>query len=165
MSLQALTDWLKADPKRARDVMWQNKSYVFFRELQGAEAAAPLGVLDVPLTTGRSLAVDAGVHALGLPIFVSAPTLTHAGGTGGFHRLMVAQDVGSAIRGPERGDLYLRLGRCSRQACRRDQAPRHFSRPVARHAGDGRLEAYADRTCDQGDGQHSRGTCEAPRAP
>ena len=61
--------------------------------------------------------VDASVHAIGTPIFVDAPKLTHAGpgggsqtGEKGFSRLMIAQDVGSAIRGPERGDLYFGSG-------------------------------------------------------
>ena len=56
--------------------MHQNASYVFFRELQGPEAEHVLGVLEIPLTPGRSLAVDASVHALGTPIYVTAPTLT-----------------------------------------------------------------------------------------
>ena len=90
--------------------MWKNKSFVFFRELKGKEAEGALGVLHIPLTPGRSLAVDAGVHAIGMPIYVSSPTLTHATKAGGFHRLMVAQDVGSAIKGPERGDLYFGSG-------------------------------------------------------
>ncbi len=90
--------------------MRQNRSYVFFRELSGTEAAGPIGALDIPLTQGRSLAVDAGIHALGLPVHVSAPTLTHATKTGGFHRLMIAHDVGSAIKGPERGDIYFGSG-------------------------------------------------------
>ena len=110
MSLRALGEWLKADSERGRSVMWQNKSYVFFRELKGKEAGSALGVLHIPLTTGRSLAVDAGVHAIGTPVYVSAPTLTHATKSGGFHRLMVAQDVGSAIKGPERGDIYFGTG-------------------------------------------------------
>ncbi len=110
MSLAALGDWLKADPERGRRVMWQNKSYVFFRELKGKESEGALGVLHIPLTTGRSLAVDAGVHAIGTPVYVSAPTLMHASKTGGYHRLMVAQDVGSAIKGPERGDIYFGTG-------------------------------------------------------
>ncbi len=109
MSLEALGKWLKADPERGRKVMWQNKSYVFFRELKG-DAKTALGVHSIPLTPGRSLAVDAGVHALGLPIFVSAPTLDHVLSPGGFHRLMFAHDVGSAIRGPERGDIYFGSG-------------------------------------------------------
>ena len=112
MSLDALGDWLRANPEIGRQVMWQNRSYVFFRELSAAEAAGPLGALDIPLTEGRSLAVDTAYHALGLPVFVTAPTLEHAAGTGkfGFRRLMIAQDVGSAIKGPERGDIYFGSG-------------------------------------------------------
>jgi membrane-bound lytic murein transglycosylase A len=110
MSLDALKVWLKADPDRGRDVMRQNKSYVFFRELRGEEAESPLGTQDIPLSDGRSLAVDTLFHAIGTPVFVSAPTLTHATPSGGFARLMIAQDVGSAIRGPERGDIYFGSG-------------------------------------------------------
>ncbi len=110
MSLQSLAVWLKGDRRRGEAVMQHNASYVFFRELMGEQAAAPLGVLDVPLTAGRSMAVDVAHHALGLPIYVTAPALTHAGDKAGFHRLMIAQDVGSAIRGPERGDLFFGSG-------------------------------------------------------
>ncbi len=110
MTLDALGQWLRADPKRGRDAMWQNKSYVFFRELQGSNDSGAIGALDIPLTAGRSLAVDPAYHTLGLPIHVSAPTLTHATKSGGFHRLMIAQDVGSAIKGPERGDIYFGSG-------------------------------------------------------
>src|SRR5581483_2321364 len=102
--------WLKADPERARQVMWQNASYVFFRELTGEEAKAPRGAMNAPLTPGRSLAVDPGYHALGLPIFVSGVGMTHLNKAGVFNRLMVAQDVGSAIKGPERGDIYFGSG-------------------------------------------------------
>ncbi|MDO9382254.1 MAG: MltA domain-containing protein [Hyphomicrobiaceae bacterium] len=110
MTLDALKDWLRANPELATGVLQQNKSFVFFRELMGDEAGSPVGVEEIPLTPGRSLAVDTGFHAIGSPVYVVAPTLTHATGAGGFHRLMVAQDVGSAIRGPERGDLYFGTG-------------------------------------------------------
>ena len=110
MSLEALAVWLKADRERGNQVMWQNASYVFFRELKGEEAGAPLGALNVPLTSGRSLAVDPRYHALGAPIYVSAPTMTHVPGSKQFHRLMIGQDVGSAIKGPERGDIYFGSG-------------------------------------------------------
>lgn len=110
MSLNSLKDWLRAHPDRTRDVLWQNKSYVFFREL-AADEPGPLGVFDIPLTPGRSLAVDTAHHAIGTPVYVSSASLTHAGGNGGgFHKLMIAQDVGSAIRGPERGDIYFGSG-------------------------------------------------------
>jgi len=111
VSLKGLERYLKADPERGRQAMWQNASYVFFRELAGAKAEAPMGVLEIPLSAGRSLAVDTTYHAIGLPIFVSAPELKHlAPGSEGFHRLMIAQDVGSAIKGPERGDIYVGSG-------------------------------------------------------
>jgi membrane-bound lytic murein transglycosylase A len=111
MSLDALKVWLKADADRGRKVMWQNASFVFFREIEGSDADSPLGVLEIPLSTGRSLAVDTNFHTIGTPIYVSSPTLTHAPGQpAGLRRLMIAQDVGSAIRGPERGDVYFGSG-------------------------------------------------------
>lgn len=110
MSLKSLSAWLKADRARAEPIMWKNESYVFFRELKGAEADSAMGVLNIPLQAGRSLAVDTGFHSIGTPIFVSAPTLTHPAKGDGFHRLMIAQDVGSAIKGPERGDIYFGSG-------------------------------------------------------
>ncbi len=110
MSLKALANWLKDDRARAAPVMWKNQSYVFFRELKGTEAEGAMGALSISLQTGRSLAVDTGFHALGTPIFVVAPTLTHAGKQDGFNRLMIAHDVGSAIKGPERGDIFFGSG-------------------------------------------------------
>ena len=71
--------------------------------------AGPIGAEGVALTPGRSLAVDASYHALGTPIFVAAPKLSDEEGRP-FQRLMIAQDVGSAIRGPERGDIFFGSG-------------------------------------------------------
>ncbi len=104
-SLGRLLEWLRADPQRGRRLMWENKSYPFFRIRDGAADASPTGALGAPLTPGRSLAVDPRYHRLGLPIWVSAPDLTDMSGDG-FTRLMIAQDTGSAIRGPVRGDVY-----------------------------------------------------------
>ncbi len=88
--------------------MWQNKSFIFFREI--GDTDGPMGAMSVPLTPGRSLAVDTGFHTLGTPIYLSVPALTHATKGSAFNRLMVAQDVGSAIKGPERGDIYFGSG-------------------------------------------------------
>ncbi|MGQ0455893.1 MAG: murein transglycosylase A [Hyphomicrobium sp.] len=114
MSLKSLSAWLKADRKRAEPVMWANQSYVFFRELKGAEAGGAMGALNIQLQVGRSLAVDTAFHAIGTPIYVSSPSLKHASKSAasqdGFNRLMIAQDVGSAIKGPERGDIYFGSG-------------------------------------------------------
>lgn len=110
MSLDSLKAWLRADRPRGVAAMWQNKSYVFFRELAGEAAGSALGAMEIPLTANRSLAVDTRYHDLGTPVYVVSAALTHAGSADGFHRLMVAQDVGSAIRGPERGDIYFGSG-------------------------------------------------------
>jgi len=110
VTLQILRKWLRADVERGRKVMWRNASFIFFRELHGPDAAGPMGAQKVALTPGRSLAVDTAYHLLGTPVYVSAPELKHATRTGGFHRLMIAQDVGSAIKGPERGDIYFGSG-------------------------------------------------------
>lgn len=110
MSLARLGAWLRADEARGREVMRANASFAFFREMGTNEGGAQ-GALGVPLKTGRSLAVDTAFHALGTPVFVDAPRLTHWGGANKpFRRLMIAQDVGSAIRGPERGDIYFGSG-------------------------------------------------------
>jgi len=109
LTMEGLKSWLRADPVRGRALMHENKSYVFFRELPQAEAGeGPVGAQGVPLTAGRSLAVDAAYHSLGTPIFVMAPDLAVGGAP--LRRLMIAQDVGSAIRGPQRGDIFFGTG-------------------------------------------------------
>jgi len=106
LTMAGVKAWLRADPMRGRALMHENRSYVFFRELAGEEGRdGPLGAQGVALTAGRSLAVDAAYHTLGTPVFVTATGLATPEGQP-FRRLMVAQDVGSAIRGPERGDIF-----------------------------------------------------------
>ena len=99
-SMQAVKAWLRADPARGRALMAENKSYVFFRPLDAEEERnGPLGPHGVALTPGRSLAVDAAIHALGTPIFVAAPGLRASDGRP-FRRLMIAQDVARPFAGP-----------------------------------------------------------------
>jgi len=109
MTLDALKVWLSADAARGSSVMQENRSFVFFREL-AHEDDGPLGALEIPLSPGRSLAVDTAFHAIGTPVFVTAPDLCPWNADESFARLMIAQDVGSAIRGPERGDIYYGSG-------------------------------------------------------
>lgn len=109
LTMPILIDWLQSDAGRARDVMWVNESYIFFRVLDSGAGQA-LGVNRIPLTAGRSLAVDGGVHTVGTPIYVVAPKLPDPAAPRTFQRLMIAQDAGSAIRGAERGDIYYGSG-------------------------------------------------------
>jgi membrane-bound lytic murein transglycosylase A len=103
MSLQVIRAWLKNHPAEADAVMNSDASYVFF-ELQplGDAALGANGAQGVPLTPLASLAVDPRLHGLGTPFFVAGPwPLGH---------LFVAQDIGGAIRGPIRGDVYFGYG-------------------------------------------------------
>ena len=81
-------------------------SYVFFRVIPDGPQG-PIGALGVPLTAGRSLAVDPRTTPLGAPVFV---TTAAPGGTGSIDRLMFAQDTGGAIRGSVRGDFFWGYG-------------------------------------------------------
>lgn len=104
--------WLRANPMRGRTLMQENQSYVFFRELDAEEGReGPLGAEGVVLTPGRSLAVDTAYTPLGTPVFVMAPGLETPDSP--FQRLMIAQDVGSAIRGDQRGDIFWGTGEAS----------------------------------------------------
>lgn len=110
IDMSTLKAWLRADPDRAKALMRLNQSYIFFSVLPGGEAArGPHGAEGVPLTPGRSLAVDPTYIPLGTPVFVTAPDLAGDDGRP-FRRLMIAQDVGSAIRGPQRGDIFFGTG-------------------------------------------------------
>ena len=111
MTLERLMGWLNDNPEPARALMRQNRSYIFFREAaELAEAQGPIGGAGIPLTPGRSLAVDRTIWPYGLPVFIDG-TLPHAlDRTEPLRRLMVAQDTGSAIVGPARGDFFVGSG-------------------------------------------------------
>ena len=111
MSMQKIREWMEANPDGAKDVRRQNRSYVFFRELQLGDKDEAVGAQGIPLTPGRSIAVDKALHVYGTPFFISGelPIESEKSKTP-FHRLMIAQDTGSAIVGPARADLYFGAG-------------------------------------------------------
>jgi membrane-bound lytic murein transglycosylase A len=110
MSMQALRAWLDSNPDKARELMWQNQSYVFFRKLEDTDPSlGPVGAQKLPLTPLRSLAADRSYWALGVPVWVST-RIHNPGSLEPFNRLMVVQDTGSAIRGPQRGDIFFGTG-------------------------------------------------------
>ncbi len=107
IAMQSIRAWLRANPAAARRVMETDASYVFFKEEPiGNPALGAKGAESVALTPGASLAVDPRLHALGVPFFVST-TLPDATP---FQGLFVAQDIGGAIRGPVRGDIFFGFG-------------------------------------------------------
>ncbi len=106
-----LEAWLKAHPEAGRALMRENRSFIFFRETDLAEHEGPLGAAGVPLTAGRSLAVDRSLTTFHTPIWVAAASLPDPDAPARpLRRLMIAQDTGSAIVGPARGDIFFGSG-------------------------------------------------------
>ena len=105
VTMQSIRAWFRANPDRLDEILHQNRSFIFFREAPVQDPAlGPIAAAKVPLQPGRSLAVDRLLHTFGSPVFVSAEALEFEGRP--FRRLMVAQDTGSAIVGPARGDIF-----------------------------------------------------------
>ena len=97
--------WLQANPAKAADLLAVNRRYIFFGEITGE---GPVGAQGVALTPGRSLAVDTRYIPLGLPLWLD--TTMPGENTEPLRRLMLAQDTGSAIKGPVRGDFFWGTG-------------------------------------------------------
>lgn len=111
MSFERIRQWMEANPEEAVQVRRANKAFVFFRVAALADDEEAVGAQGVPLTAGRSIAVDTPLHVLGTPFWIEADLpLNAARETSPFRRLMVAQDTGSAIVGPARADLYFGAG-------------------------------------------------------
>ncbi len=103
ISMASIRTWLASHPDEAAGLMAVNRSYVFFRELEGE---GPVGAQGVPLTPGRSLAVDDAFLAYGVPVWLETTLPDGAP----WQRLMIAQDTGSAIVGAVRGDIFFGAG-------------------------------------------------------
>jgi len=106
-SMQGIKDWGKQNPDKLTDLLNFNASYVFFRELPNT-GNGPLGAQGVPLTAGRSIAVDPRNIPLGAPVFLAT---TWPNSNKPLQRLMVAQDTGGAIRGAVRADFFWGFGK------------------------------------------------------
>jgi len=107
MSMQAIRDFLVANPREAVQIMNHNPRYIFFRQIP----KGPLGALGVPLTPRRSLAVDRALFPSAAPAFISValPQVDQQGAIqkwAPFSGFVLAQDAGSAIAGPGRADLF-----------------------------------------------------------
>ncbi|MBV9561052.1 MAG: MltA domain-containing protein, partial [Bradyrhizobium sp.] len=111
MSMQRIREWMEQNPDGAKDVRRQNRAYVFFRVVPLSDKDEAVGAQGIPLTPGRSIAVDNSLHVYGTPFFITGELpIESAQSRTPFHRLMIAQDTGSAITGPARADLYFGAG-------------------------------------------------------
>ncbi len=108
VSMLTIKHWLWNHPHEVKSILWQNPSYIFFREISGN---GPIGSQGVALTPQRSLAVDPEIIPLGMPVFINttlpSPPLQSPET---FSHLLIAQDSGSAIKGALRGDIFFGSG-------------------------------------------------------
>jgi len=105
-SMQSIKNWARNHLDQLRELLNNNPSYVFFRELP-AGLSGPLGAMGVPLSAERSVAIDPKFIPLGAPVFLST---TQPNSPTPFRRLMLAQDTGGAIKGGVRADLFWGAG-------------------------------------------------------
>ena len=105
LSMQGIVAWLRDNPGEAREIMNLNKSWVFFRVLDGD---GPLGALEVPVRRESSVAADPRFVPLGAPVWLDMERDEADG-------LWIAQDTGGAIKGANRFDTFWGAGDDARE--------------------------------------------------
>lgn len=108
-SWPGISAWIAVNPQRVQEMLWSNPRYVFFKEepLEGMDAQfGPKGAQGVPLTPGRSIAVDRASIPYGTPIWMYSKGIEVE-----YQRLVLAQDTGSAIVGAVRADYFMGWGK------------------------------------------------------
>ena len=126
VSWPAIRAWARQNPKRVDELLWSNPRVVFFREEALPDpTVGPKGAQGVPLTPGRSIAVDAQSVPYGTPVWLDT---TEPLSAVPLRRLVVAQDTGTAITGAVRADYFWGWGEeAEAQAGRMKQALRMWA--------------------------------------
>ncbi len=111
ISMQSIRAYLTEHSEILEEVLNHNPSYVFFRRIENG----PVGNIDVPLTAGRSVALDSRLFPKGALCFVSSerPVVNKRNEITEwteFSRFLLNQDTGGAIKGSGRADLFLGSG-------------------------------------------------------
>ena len=105
VSAQVIKNWVKRNPVDGQELLYHNPSYVFFRRVDDVPAhQGPKGAMNRSVTAQRSIAVDPAYYTLGAPVWIEKDGKTP------IRRLMMAQDTGSAIKGPQRADIFFGTG-------------------------------------------------------
>jgi len=105
VSAQVIKNWVRENPEEGVELLRHNPSYVFFRSVDEVPPdRGPLGAMNRSVTALRSIAVDPAYVPLGAPVWIEKQ------GAEPMHRLMIAQDTGSAIKGAQRADIFFGTG-------------------------------------------------------
>ncbi|MBF9029325.1 murein transglycosylase [Rhodobacterales bacterium HKCCE3408] len=114
VSAQVIRSWVRRNPSAGEELLRHNPSYVFFREVRIDDPNdGPLGAMNRSITALRTIAVDPDYTPLGAPVWIEKR------GADPLNRLMIAQDTGSAIRGPQRADVFYGTGDAAGRAAGR----------------------------------------------
>ena len=109
--MDKIREYMDTNPEEGKALRLRNRSFVFFTEIQLGPQDESIAAQGIPLTPGRSLAVDPSYHVYGTPIWIDAQfPIKGLAPVDAFQHLMVAQDTGSAIKGPARADIYFGHG-------------------------------------------------------
>jgi membrane-bound lytic murein transglycosylase A len=120
-SWPGIKDWIARNPSRVNELLWQNPRVVFFKEEAlppGSTPPGPKGAQGVPLTAGRSIAVDRSSIPYGTPVWLRSP-----GPVSSLDKLVLAQDTGTAIVGAVRADYYAGSGTAAGELAGRMKQP------------------------------------------
>jgi membrane-bound lytic murein transglycosylase A len=120
-SWPAIKAWARANPRRVNEMLWSNPRFVFFREEPLPDPAlGPRGAQGVPLTPGRSIAVDPQTMPYGTAVWLDS---TEPLSNTPLRRVVMAQDTGSAITGAVRADYFWGWGDTAEQQAGRMKQP------------------------------------------
>ena len=123
-SWPAIRSWAALHPERVDDLLWSNPRYVFFREEPLPDPdVGPRGAQGVPLTPGRSIAVDPQSLPYGAMAWLDT---TEPLSTAPLRRAVLAQDTGSAISGAVRVDVFFGWGARAEAQAGRMKQPLHL---------------------------------------
>ncbi len=141
MSMQEIRKWLELNPKKINSLFNKNERYIFFQEIK---SDFTLGSFGVPLTPGRSLAIDKQWIAMGVPLWISAAQTKDYSKDFNYNRLMITQDTGSAIKGIVRGDIFYGNGKMAEKLAGRTSHLGRYYIFLPRKLIQNRLKAYSN---------------------
>jgi membrane-bound lytic murein transglycosylase A len=124
LSWPAIRAWAKSNPDQLNALLWSNPRVVFFKEeavpakSSRLQPIGPRGAAGVPLTAGRSIAVDPQSIPYGTPVWLSS-----SGDSITLARLVIAQDTGAAIKGAVRADYFVGNGEAAGEVAGRLKQP------------------------------------------
>ena len=103
VNLFTIKKWLRANPTLSKEILHQNKRFIFFKEMSFGKDKNPIGAFGTPLEPNLSVAVDKNIYPLGLPFFIQMEKNESI-------LPVISLDTGGAIIGPNRADLFFGRG-------------------------------------------------------